>query len=320
VPSFSAPETIGVRHQLEGVDREWIETSSARTATYSHLRPGSYAMRVIARNGYGIWNKDGAALRFTIAPAWWQTVWAGAGALLLFSAAVASGARSWAQRKMSRKLERLEREHALEKERTRIARDLHDDLGGGLIELGLIADRLAVTASPEASAPLHVLAARTRRLGAELASIIWAVNAKNESLDRLAHFIKLYSRRLFRNSPMECVVTGAESIAGLPLSPDTHHHLLAIAKEAVNNVLKHSRATHVSIDLRQIGDLFELSVEDDGVGFSVDGAEVKEGNGLQNMRARASEIGGSLKIDSGQDRGTIVVLTYRWGLKPPAPL
>lgn len=317
VPSFMAPETIEVRHQLEGVDREWIQTSNARIATYSHLRPGTYAMRVIARNGYGVWNKEGATLRFTVLPAWWQTLWAGIGAMILFAAAVASAARYWAQRKIKRKLDRLEREHALEKERTRIARDLHDDLGGGLIELGLIADRLAVTSPPAARAPLQTLAARTRRLGAELSSIIWAVNMKNESLDRLALFVRLYSRRLFHNSSVECVVTGVEGIAALPLNPETQHHLLAIAKEAMNNVLKHSGATHVSIDMRQVEDVFELSVEDNGVGFLVDAAESNEGNGLQNMRARAIEIGGSLKIDSGPDRGTTVILSYPWGARPP---
>lgn len=314
VPSFVAPESIEVRHQLVGVDREWIQTSNARTATYSHLHPGLYKLRAIARNSEGVWNKEGASIEFTLLPAWWQTSWASVGAMVLFAAAVASAARYWAQRKLKQKLDRLEREHALEKERTRIARDLHDDLGGGLIELGLIADRLAMTSPPDVRGPLQTLASRTRRLGAELASIIWAVNTKNESLDRLAVFVRSYCRRLFHNSSIECVVTGAESISPFPLSPDTQHHLLAIAKEAVANVLKHSRATHVSVEMRQIGDLFELSVEDNGRGFASDAAEANEGNGLLNMRSRAAEINGSLKIDSGPDRGTIIVLTYRCGL------
>lgn len=317
-PSFIAPESVELRHQLQGVDREWIQTSNARSATYSHLRPGNYQLRVVARNSYGIWNQEGALLGITVLPAWWQTIWADAAALALFAVAVAAVARYWAHRKWKRKLDRLEREHALEKERTRIARDLHDDLGGGLIEIGLLADRLAINSPAEARAPLHVLAARTRRLGAELASIIWAVNAKNESLDRLALFVRTYSRRLFFNSAIECVVTGAETIPALPLSPDTQHHLLAIAKEATNNVLKHSRATHVSVEMRQLDQIFELCVEDDGVGFPVDMADTLEGNGLQNMRARAVEIGGTLKIDSGPERGTIVVLTYRCG-SPLAP-
>lgn len=317
-PSFAAPESVELRHQLQGVDREWIQTSNARSATYSHLRPGHYQLKVVARNSYGVWNQEGALLRITVLPAWWQTLWADAAALVLFAVAVAAAARYWAHRKLKRKLDRLEREHALEKERTRIARDLHDDLGGGLIEIGLLADRLAINSPPEVRGPLHILASRTRRLGAELASIIWAVNAKNESLDRLALFVRTYSRRLFFNSAIECVVTGAETIPPLPLSPDTQHHLLAIAKEATNNVLKHSRATHVSVEMRQIGDIFELCVEDDGVGFPVDTAAVLEGNGLQNMRARATEIGGNLKIDSGPERGTIVVLTYRCG-GPLAP-
>jgi|GEM_PF-932120 len=315
-PSFTAPESIELRHQLQGVDHEWIQTSKARTATYSHLRPGNYVLHVVARNSYGVWNKEGAALGITVLPAWWQTLWADIGALVLFAAVVAAAARHWAQRKFKRKLERLEREHALEKERTRIARDLHDDLGGGLIEIGLLADRLAITAPTEIRTPLRTLASRTRRLGAELASIIWAVNAKNESLDRLALFVRLYSRRLFLNSSIECVVTGAETIPPLPLSPDTQHHLLAIAKEAVNNALKHSHATHVSVEMRQIDQTFELCVEDNGTGFAVDAAEAMEGNGLQNMKARAAEIGGSLKIDSGPERGTIVVLTYHCGVAP----
>ena len=311
VPSFTAPEAVMLRHQLQGVDEQWVQTSSARSALYSHLPPGKYTMSVTACNSHGVWNTQGDMLQITVLPAWWQTAWARLGALLLFTSAVAGSARYWAQRKLKLKIERLEREHALEKERTRIARDLHDDLGGGLIELGLLADRLAANSPSESRGALQVLAARTRRLGAELASIIWAVNAKNDSLDRLALFVRQYSQRLFRNSAIECIVSGAETIAPLPLSPDTQHHLLAIAKEAMNNILTHSHATYVAITMKLENGVFEISLKDNGVGFPVSSAESFDGNGLKNMRARAGEIGSSIRITSEPGQGTTIVVTYK---------
>ncbi|HEX2853630.1 MAG TPA: ATP-binding protein [Opitutaceae bacterium] len=306
--TYTIPDAVMVRHQLEGADAGWVESGTDRTANYSGLPPGDYRLRVIARNSTGQWNNQGAALAFTIVPAWWETVYARAGGLLLLAGMSGWIARTVSQRRLKARLRRLEQEHALEKERARIARDLHDDLGASLTEVGLLADRLVSTPAPELGPQLAGLAWRTRRLATELSGIVWTMSPKNSTLDRLGEFIRRYAQRLFRATAIECVVRGAEQLPAIPLAPDPQHQLLATIKEALNNVLKHSRATRVIIAMTFEQETIELAVIDDGVGFAPASTTGSDGNGLRNMKSRITEIGGTLAIASVPGEGTKVTL------------
>jgi signal transduction histidine kinase len=305
--SYVTPESVVLRHRLEGADTRWIDTGSDRAATYTNLAPGGYRMHVMARNSAGQWNTEGAALAFVVVPAWWETLWFRSGAALLLAVCTAWLARALAQRRFKLKLLRLEQAHALEKERARIARDLHDDLGASLTEVGLLADRLVGAVPREFASQLSGLAWRTRRLATELSGIVWTMSAQNSSLDRLAEFLRRYAERLFRNTGTACVVQGVEGIPPAPLPPDRQHQLLAAAKEALNNILKHARATEAVMQMRYAGGVFELRIADNGAGFAFDPAVAPEGNGLRNMRTRAEEIGGTFELASGPG-GTCVVV------------
>ena len=314
--TYTTPDAVVVRHQLEGADAGWVESGSDRAANYSGLAPGNYRLRVIARNSTGQWNNDGATLSFTVVPAWWETMPARVGGLLLLVGASGWIARGVSQRRLKARLRRLEQEHALEKERVRIARDLHDDLGASLTEVGLLADRLVGTPATELAPQLAGLAWRTRRLATELSGIVWTMSPKNSTLDRLGEFIRQYAQRLFRATAIECLVRGVDNLPAAPLAPDPQHQLLATTKEALNNVLKHSRATQVTVALACEGDTFELVISDNGTGFAPADAGVSDGNGLRNMKARIGEIGGTLVIASAPGAGTRV--TVRVPLHPAA--
>jgi signal transduction histidine kinase/sugar lactone lactonase YvrE len=306
--TYTTPDAVVVRHQLEGADSGWVESGSDRAASYSGLPPGNYRLRVIARNSTGQWNNDGATLRFTVVPAWWETVPARGGGLLLLAGVSGWMARTVSQRRLKARLRRLEQEHALEKERARIARDLHDDLGASLTEVGLLADRLVGTPAMDLAPQLAGLAWRTRRLATELSGIVWTMSPKNSTWDRLGEFIRQYAQRLFRETAIRCLVRGVESLPAAPLAPHPQHQLLATTKEALNNVLKHSRATQVVIALACEGGMLELAISDNGAGFLLAEAGVSEGNGLRNMKARIEEIGGTLAISSTPGEGTRVAL------------
>lgn len=305
--SFVSPENVALRHRLEGVDTRWLDTGADRTASYTNLAPGDYRINVMARNSSGQWNADGAALAFVVVPAWWETLWFRSGAVGLLAVFTGWLARTLAQRRFKMKLRRLEQAHALEKERARIARDLHDDLGASLTEVGLLADRLVGTVPREMAPQLSGLAWRTRRLATELSGIVWTMSAQNSSLDRLAEFLRRYAERLFRNTGTACVVKGVEGIPAAPLPPDRQHQLLAAAKEALNNILKHAHATEAVMQMHYADGVFELQIADNGAGFAFDPAVALDGNGLRNMRTRAEEIGGTFALTSGPD-GTQVVL------------
>ena len=309
--NFSAPERVRVRHQLIGMDRNWIETINDHTATYPRLPPGDYEMRVIACNQDGVWSDRPTTVKVVAVAAWWQSAWWAGAALLGCSALAAWAVRLWSLRRLRGRLEHLERENALERERARIARDLHDELGGSLTQIRLLAERIKrQTDQPEFKAFAGQLVWRTRRLGGELESIIWTVSPANNTWDRLGLFISQYALKFFRDTTVACSVSGADRIAPLPLRPEEQHNLLAVTKEAVNNILKHSQAAHVTVELSDADGCFVLRMHDDGIGFDPARREFAACNGLNNMRARLRELGGEIRIDSVPGQGTTVTVRY----------
>lgn len=309
--SFAAPQRVQLRHQLEGYDNGWVDTAPDRIARYAKVPPGDYRLRVIASNSEGVWNERSVELAVTVLPGWWQTVWFRAAAVLAFAALVGGSARYWAQRKLKARLDRLEREHALEKERARIARDMHDELGGSVTGINLTVQRLRGTNDGEMKSLLDLLDRRVRRLTVELERVVWTVSPKHGSLEQLASFIERFAHNLLAESPVLCRVHGRESIPALPVNPDVQHHVLAVTKEAINNVLKHSRATAVVIDLSYRDESFGITIRDDGIGFDPKAQEFSDRNGLQNMRTRVAEIGGTLDIRSAPGSGTAVTIQLR---------
>lgn len=306
--SYTSPEEVVLRHQLEGADPQWIDTASDRSASYTNLPPGKYRLRVIARNSAGTWNRDGATLNIIVVPAWWETAAFRYGAIALLIALAAIIARAVAHRRVQRRLQELEHQHAVEKERMRIARDLHDDLGAGLTEVTLLADRLAEEAPNGYGSEISRLAGRARRLAAELSGIIWTMNANHSSLDEFAKFVRRYAERFFRNTGTRCSVHGVETIPAAPLAPAVQHQLLAITKEALNNILKHARASEAWIELRYIGSTFELRIRDNGAGFDLNAVDETGGNGVRNIRSRAKELNAVLELTSAPGAGTQIIL------------
>jgi signal transduction histidine kinase len=306
--SFAAPSRVRLRHQLIGVDPHWVETTSARSARYSNLVPGAYRLRVIACNSDGVWNEKGATLAFTVQPAWWQTAWFDISGVFAFTGVVVWGARSWTQRRLTRRLERLQRDHALEKERSRIARDLHDELGASITGIGMLVDRLKESSSGPNGLLVEQLGTRTQRFASDLERVVWTVSPKNNSLDRLTAFVGRFAQNFFRGTPVVCLVRGTKDIPPLYLAPDTQHHVLAVAKEAINNVLKHARATEVVVETSLVGNSFSLTIKDNGIGFTPASPEHSERNGLSNMRSRIAEIHGEIRIESRAGAGTTVFI------------
>jgi signal transduction histidine kinase/ligand-binding sensor domain-containing protein len=309
VLDFSHPEHVVLHYKLEGFDREWNETDQDRSARYAHLPPGDYRLLVQATNQSGVWADREANLLIHVAAAWWQTNWFIAAVVVLVIGLVTWVARIWAARKFKARLQLLEKEHALERERVRIARNLHDELGGSLTQIGLLAERLKRHRNmEEIEKTLGLLIRRTQGLAVDLESIVWTVSPQNNSWDRLASFIGRYSRLFFDGSGIECRLEGVETVPALPLVLEAQHEVLAICKEAINNVLKHSKATSVTLRFSVIESVFELIIRDNGSGFEPSLKEHAERNGLNNMRTRANEMKGSIAIESSPGAGTVITL------------
>jgi signal transduction histidine kinase len=307
VLSYAAPEAVRLRYRLEGVDSEWIETTG-RSAVYGRLPPGTYRLRATACNNDGIWNQQETVLGLIIPPVWWETVWARASALIVFTAGVILGVRHWAKRKINLQLQQLEREQALERERARIARDLHDDLGSSLTQVGLMLEELKETADPsgEMKKQSAVICGRVRHLAQDLNSVVWTIDPKNDSLPELVDHLSRFFLQNLRPSAIRPRLEVMDQIPHRPLSPEARHHLFLVVKEGVNNVIKHSHATEATLSLGLAGNEFDVTLRDDGVGFMPDDLRSSIQHGMQNMRTRVVELGGTFDVTSAPGQGTVL--------------
>ena len=183
-PSFTAPDQIVFRRQLVGLDADWIEDGSVRFASYPRLAPGRYEFRFSARNQEGAWNEQPVAIPFEVIPAYWQTAWFRGAAWLTFGGLVAGLVRYRYVQKMRRKLRHLEQARAVEQERMRIARDIHDDLGARLTQMAFLSDMVVgeIGGNSKAGERLEKLADSSREAIRSLDEIVWAVNPRKDTL------------------------------------------------------------------------------------------------------------------------------------------
>jgi signal transduction histidine kinase/ligand-binding sensor domain-containing protein len=307
--NFSAPEMLRFRHRLEGVDGEWVNTGGQREASYHQLAHGTYTFRVQACNREGVWNQAGDKLTFTVLPHFWQTGWFTGLFLATFGGAVASTVRYALRRRHQRQLKLVQQLHAVERERTRIARDIHDDLGASLTEIGYLG-ALAVRDShslAEAREQLERIMVRTREVARGLDETVWAVNPKNDSAGHLATYLCHFAKEFLEPTAIRCWLDVAPDLPEVTLTAEVRHNVLLVIKEALNNAVKHSGATELWLRLRVNDGVMIIEVSDNGRGFAVE-AKREAGNGLRNMAERMGDIGGQLVVRSTAAEGAAVCL------------
>ena len=324
VLSYPAPDQVRLRYQLEGVDSDWVELVNQRRAVYSALRPGAYRLHLQACNNDGVWNEAGASLAFVVRPAWWQSWWFQGS--LLTGLMVGSGLalQFWSQRRLKLKLERLEHQQALTKERSRIARDLHDDLGATVTQVGLMLEELRVTSlSPEdIRRQSSAISGRVLNLARDLDAVVWSVNPGNDSLGELFAYLGQYFLECFRRTTTRPRLEVMAAVPVAALAPEVRHHLFLVVKEAVNNVIKHAQAGEVTLSLKIVDLVLEIQITDDGRGFQTDDLVRSKRHGLPNMRARVEQLGGRFEVSSRPGRGTVirvVILAWRDARAEPRP-
>ena len=309
--SFAAPEKVRFKYRLDKLDADWIDAGTKRAADYPYIPPGDYIFRVTACNNDGAWNEDAASLAFTVLPNFWQTSWFRAmgltGIILLTGSGVWYGTRS----RMRRKLERVEQQRALERERTRIAKDIHDDLGASLTRINLLSQsaRRDMDDPPQREKNLDQICTTARQLTRAMDEIVWAVDPQHDTLDSLASYLGKLIHELLGESGIRCRLDFPVHLPAWPVTAEVRHNLFLAFKEALHNVLKHSAATEVKISFVLEPAAFAVSIADNGRGFDLAEKEnhpPPRRNGLVNMRQRLQEIGGRCEIQTGRGHGTSV--------------
>jgi signal transduction histidine kinase/ligand-binding sensor domain-containing protein len=307
---FSAPENVEFQYRLDGFDDDWVNLTGQQSVNYSRLPAGNYQFLIRARNGETAWSRP-AAVKLAVMPFFWATWWFRFAAVALFTAAVIAIVRYVSFRRLRLKLRALEQQAALDKERSRIAKDIHDDLGGSLTQIKLLfelAKRNRATPEKVERLGQEGLAA-TRQIIKSMDEIVWAVNPRNDSLPHLIDYLGQFAIEFLSRAGIRCRVDFPERPVAWVISPEARHNLFLAVKEALNNVILHAGADEVWLRVTATEEALTIVIEDNGHGFK-NGSAGGFADGLPNMRQRMAEIGGVSTIESTVETGTRVSLIF----------
>jgi ligand-binding sensor domain-containing protein len=294
---YSKPDRNRFQYILEGLDREWTNAGTRNFAGYTQVDPGSYTFKVMGTNGDGVWSDHVASIRIVITPPFWRTWWFITLVVLAASATVASII-----------VYRVRQLLAIERLRSKIAADLHDDIGAGLTEISIMGE-VVTTKLPDESKGLVAgeidrIGTTSRRLIESMSDIVWLVNPKRDSLFDLISRLGDSYKEVLHTCGVHLRTENLESLKNAHLSMEYRQNLFLLFKEAINNAMKYSGCGEMSLSADLSGRKLTMRLVDDGDGFET--GSVTGGNGLRNMRERAERIGGILEIRSSRGGGTTI--------------
>lgn len=296
---FSPGEVLRYQYRLEGADRDWSPPTDQRTVEYASLSPGRYRFLVRALASEGAVSAEPASVSFAVLPPVWRRGWF----LLICGAAAALAIytlhRAWLARLLS-----------VANLRTRIATDLHDDIGASLSQIAILSEvarRGADGPSPRNATTLSEIAGISRELVDSMGDIVWAINPEHDRVSNLTHRMRRFATDLLGGQGIELTFRSAGPDGDPGIGANARRQVYLVFKEAIHNAARHSGALRVEVELSAGGERLVLRVSDNGRGF--DPAVPSDGNGLASMRRRARDTGGALEVLSAPGTGTRVTLT-----------
>lgn len=294
---FSNPKDIHYLFMLEGFDRNWQKTNAERRiANYTNLPPGEYIFKVKGSNSDGVWSNMEASILLIIHPPFWQTWW-----FILLAIISASSLVYYISTL------RIKNLLAIEKLKTKLAADLHDNVGSGLTEISILSELASFKANSNSAGSqqeLKIISELSRQLVDNMSDIVWVVNPKRDSLHDLIVRLKNSYGETLNSLGISFRVSNLENLKEIKLPIDFKQNLYLILKEAINNAIKHSKCSTIQLDANTRKDFIEVSVTDDGIG--IDEKKIDSGNGLKNIKNRAESIGGRVKWKSEPNKGTSI--------------
>jgi ligand-binding sensor domain-containing protein/signal transduction histidine kinase len=305
--NLAAPERTVFQYRMEGHETLWNDAGSRRVAPYSKLPPGEYRFVVRAANEDGVWNEQGAALAIVVEPPFWQTTWFLIGSGLAGLGLVVGIVHLVSTNRLKRQ---MRQQAVVEKDRARIARDLHDQVGASMTQLSLLAEMVEADKDAPAEVEAHArqMIQSARQTTHVLDEIVWAVNPANDTLNGLINYICKNAQDYLHVAGFKYRFDVPAELPATPLSPEVRHNVFLAAKEAVTNVVRHSGGTAAWVRLRLQADAFTLEIADDGRGVP-DSARQSTRNGLRNMQKRMEDVGGTYAVGRAPEGGALITLT-----------
>jgi signal transduction histidine kinase len=314
-PTLQAPNRLQFRYRLAAWDPDWVHAGSRRVAYYTRLPVGRYEFDVMAGGPDGVWQEAPQKLRLDVVPRFWERRWVQALALAGLLTALVVAVWSASRTRMRRRLATLERQRALEQERSRIARDMHDEIGARLTQISLLSAMTEGSASDETEVRTQSkkISGLARGLTQSLDEIVWAVRPQNDNLESLVDYLDESLRDLCEGSPMRYWFSGPPTVPAVEVPANVRHNILLACAEVVNNALKHSGSTEVRVSLRLDPGRLGIEIADNGRGFDVAEGEARR-SGLVHIRQRLEEIGGTCEFRSAAGQGTRFAFAMPMGL------
>jgi ligand-binding sensor domain-containing protein/signal transduction histidine kinase len=331
---YTNPQKNQYAYQLEGFDKDWVYIKNRRFANYTNIDPGEYVFKVKASNNDGIWNEQGASINLIINPPFYRT-WLAYFIYIIIAAVFLYLIRQYELRRRKDKNESLlkeekekaklmeaqlraekaelqtkafESEKELEKQiiRSRIASDLHDEIGSNLSSITLLSSLMNDNANTNSEVKKQLtdinIAAKTST--ESIRDIIWFINPISDKLGSLIARMQETANMMLTG--MNYKILHGEINPEEKINPELKRNLFLMFKEILNNIIKHSSANKVLIKIDKERDFLKIVIEDDGKGFNK--SSIKEGNGLRNIRTRADQMNGKLEINSSPGNGTKINL------------
>lgn len=289
--SFGNASQNQYRYMLKGADKDWNPPVQNTTVTYAKLPAGSYTFLVMGSNSDGIWNPVPVGFSFKIEAPFYLQGWFIALSALLAGAGILALYRY-----------RLAQALNVERLRTRLATDLHDDVGATLSAISMYSESLKKQVNqPQLAKLLGKIGDDSREMVRAMGDLVWAINPGNDGGEKLLQRMENYATDLCAVKEITLHFKSDPKINTQSVGIETRRNIFLVYKEAINNALKYSGCTLLKIQIFLEAGKFVLVVEDNGSGFDV--STHQQGNGLSNMQTRAVEIGGRLSINSSSEKG-----------------
>ena len=292
---------------LESYDAEWSAPSADPGFSYRHLPPGQYRLMARIVDPVGITGSPVCLVNVRIDPPYWKTRWFVALCVLAAVVSIVALVRKISGLRYRRKLRDIEHRIAIDRERLRISRDMHDEIGSGLTQVAILSQ--LVRRQPGNPDEMERLAGRigeiSGRMVDEMGEIIWAMNPQNDNLASFVSYVRRHVLEYLETASVRANLSFPDDPPPVPMSAEQRRNLFLVIKEALHNVVKHAEARRVDFSLDWSGELLTGMIRDDGKGFDASRSPGR-GNGLPGMRKRMEEIGGTYSIDSMQGGGTLI--------------
>ncbi len=288
----------GYAYMLEGFDKDWVSGNNNYEATYTYLPGGTYTFKVKCISIDGVPAKNSVSFIIHVKPPFYKAWWF----YTLISLFVFSVIYFIYRQRINKLL-------AVEKLRTKVARDLHDDMGSTLSTINILSTmaKTKVAEDPvKTSEYIGKISDNSQRMMEAMDDIVWSIKPANDSMQKITARMREFATSILEAKDIELDFKVDEKVNDIKLNMEARRDFFLLFKEALNNVAKYSHCSKCIIHTSLHQHRLLLDVKDNGVGFDVNKAD--SGNGLSNMQKRAEALKGRVSIQSRQGEGTRVTL------------